>query len=129
MAELDLKEIGVRGVNSTLHGLPDGANEQDWLIANPMGQHAIACGLDAPLNVTINGHVGFYCGGMNQQASITIQGHAGVGVAENMMYGLVRVRGSASDSAGATAHGGLLVIEGDASSRCGISASRRRLQR
>ncbi|MBT3533358.1 MAG: protein glxC [Rhodospirillaceae bacterium] len=121
MAELDLKEIGVRGVNSTLHGLPDGANEQDWLIANPMGQHAIACGLDAPLNVTINGHVGFYCGGMNQQASITIQGHAGVGVAENMMSGLVRVRGSASDSAGATAHGGLLVIEGDASSRCGIS--------
>ncbi len=121
MAELDLKEIGVRGVNSALHGLGDGANEQHWLISNPMGQHAIACGLDAPLAVTINGHVGFYCGGMNQQAAITIQGHAGVGVAENMMSGQVRVRGSASDSAGATAHGGLLVIEGDASSRCGIS--------
>jgi glutamate synthase domain-containing protein 3 len=121
VAELDLKEIGVRGVNSTLHALPNGANEQHWLINNPMGQHAIACGLDAPLKVTINGHVGFYCGGMNQQAAITIQGHAGVGVAENMMSGQVRVTGSASDSAGATAHGGLLVIEGDASSRCGIS--------
>ncbi len=121
MAELDLNEIGVRGVNSTLHGLPNGANEQDWLIKNPKGQHAIACGLDAPLNVAIAGHVGFYCGGMNQQAMITIQGHAGVGVAENMMSGQVRVRGNASDSAGATAHGGLLVIEGDASSRCGIS--------
>ncbi|MDP7548132.1 MAG: protein glxC [Alphaproteobacteria bacterium] len=121
MAELDLKEVGVRGVNSALHALPVGAKEQDWLIKNPMGQHAIACGLDAPINVTINGHVGFYCGGMNQQAAITIQGHAGVGVAENMMSGQVRVRGSASDSAGATAHGGLLVVEGDASSRCGIS--------
>ncbi len=109
MAELDLKQLGVRGVNSALHGLVDGANEQDWLITNPMGQHAIACGLDAPLNVTIKGHV------------VTIQGHAGVGVAENMMSGRVRVTGSASDSAGATAHGGLLVIEGDASSRCGIS--------
>ena len=121
MAELDLKEIGVRGVNSALHGLAVGADQQDWLLSNPMGQHAIACGLDAPLNVTINGHVGFYCGGMNQQATITIQGHAGVGVAENMMSGQVRVTGSASDSAGATGHGGLLVIEGDASSRCGIS--------
>ncbi|MDP6343719.1 MAG: protein glxC [Alphaproteobacteria bacterium] len=121
MAELDLKAIGVRGVNSTLHALADGANEQDWLINNPMGQHAIACGLDAPLNVTINGHVGFYCGGMNQQATITIKGHAGVGVAENMMSGQVRVTGSASDSAGATAHGGLLVIEGNAAARCGIS--------
>jgi glutamate synthase domain-containing protein 3 len=121
MAELDLNDVGVRGVNSTLHDLPDGTNEQDWLISNPMGKHAIACGLDAPLNVTVNGHVGFYCGGMNKQASITINGHAGVGVAENMMSGRVRVTGSASDSAGATAHGGLLVIDGDASSRCGIS--------
>jgi glutamate synthase domain-containing protein 3 len=121
MPKLDLKELGVRGVNTALHGLTDGAREQDWLITNPMGQHAIACGLDAPIEVTIKGHVGFYCGGMNQQAGITLQGHAGVGVAENMMSGHVRVTGSASDSAGATAHGGLLVIEGDASSRCGIS--------
>ena len=119
MAELDLKEIGVRGVNSALHGLVHGVNEQDWLITNPMGQHAIACGLDAPLKVTIKGHVGFYCGGMNQHAAITIRGHAGVGVAENMMSGQVRVTGSASDSAGATGHGGLLVIEGNASSMSG----------
>ena len=121
MAVLDLKEVGVRGVNATLHRLPAGTNERDWAIDNPSGQHAIACGLDAPLNVTVNGHAGFYCGGMNQQAQITISGHAGVGVAENMMSGTVRVTGNASDAAGATAHGGLLVIEGDASSRCGIS--------
>lgn len=121
MAELDLKEIGVRGVNSTLHALPEGTNEQAWQITNPMGLHAIACGLDAPLKVNINGHTGFYCGGMNQLADITINGHAGVGVGENMMSGSICVTGNASESAGATAHGGLLVIKGDASSRCGIS--------
>ncbi len=121
MAELDLQDIGVRGVNSTFHALPEGTNEIDWQINNPRGQHAIACGLNAPLKVTINGHAGFYCGGMNQHAEITIKGHAGVGTAENMMSGIVRVTGNASESAGATAHGGLLVIEGDASSRCGIS--------
>ncbi len=121
MAELDLADIGIRGVNSTLYGLPEGTNETEWLVLNPQGYHSIVCGLDAPLNVTIKGHVGFYCGGMNQLANITVQGHAGVGVAENMMSGSVHVTGNASESAGATAHGGLLVIEGDASSRCGIS--------
>lgn len=119
--KLDLKAIGVRGVNSTLHELPEGSNKTTWEIDNPMGQHSIACGLDAPLKVTINGHAGFYCGGMNKHAEITVRGHAGVGTAENMMSGLVRVTGNASESAGASAHGGLLVIEGDASSRCGIS--------
>lgn len=121
MGELDLKEVGVRGVNSALNVLRKGTNEPDWVINNPMGQHAIACGIDAPLKVTVNGHVGFYCGGMNRQAEVTIKGHAGVGVGENMMSGVVRVTGNASESAGATAHGGLLVIAGDASSRCGIS--------
>ena len=121
MAELDVKELSVRGVNSALHALPEGTNENTWVLNNPKGQHAIACGLDAPLDVTVNGHAGFYCAGMNQLATVTIKGHAGVGVAENMMSGMVRVTGNASESAGATAHGGLLVIEGDASSRCGIS--------
>ena len=120
-ANLDLKDIGVRGVNSALHAVEAGSNQTNWQVDNPMGQHAIACGLDAPVQITINGHAGFYCAGMNQQAEVTIKGHAGVGVAENMMSGLVRVTGNASESAGATGCGGMLVIEGDASSRCGIS--------
>ena len=121
MAELDLKKLGLRAINSKLNVLNSANQERDWVITNPMGHHAIACGLQGPLNVQIKGHVGFYCGGMNKEAEITIHGHAGVGVAENMMSGLVRVTGNASQSAGATGHGGLLVIEGDASSRCGIS--------
>jgi methylamine---glutamate N-methyltransferase subunit B len=121
MIEIDLEKEGVRGVNSRLHALPKDTNERHWLIKNPMGQHAIACGLDAQITVEIAGHVGFYCGGMNKQAEILIHGHAGPGVAENMMSGIVRVDGNASQSAGATGNGGLLVIKGDAASRCGIS--------
>lgn len=118
---LDLKTDGLRKINSTLqNAVPDSAGAE-WLIMNPMGQHAIACGLNAELSVTVDGNAGFYCAGMNQQADVTIKGHAGVGVAENMMSGRVRVTGNASQSAGATGHGGLLIIEGDASSRCGIS--------
>ena len=121
MNELDLKAMGITAINQTLYKLPKDTNERHWIIRNPMGQHAIACGLDAPLQVDIKGHVGFYCGGMNKFAEITIHGHAGVGLAENMMSGVVWVKGNASESAGATANGGLIVIEGDASSRCGIS--------
>ena len=121
MIEVDLEKEGVRGLNSRLHGLPAHTNERSWFIRKPMGQHAIACGLTQPLAVEIDGHVGFYCGGMNKEADIVINGHAGPGVAENMMSGRVRVKGNASQSAGATGNGGLLIIEGDASSRCGIS--------
>lgn len=121
MKQLDLKTEGLRTINSTLQNATPTDGDKDWLVTNPMGQHAIACGLDAELSVTVDGNVGFYCAGMNQKADVTIKGHAGVGVAENMMSGRVRVTGNASQSAGATGHGGLLVIEGDASSRCGIS--------
>jgi methylamine---glutamate N-methyltransferase subunit B len=121
MNELDLHKEGVTGINRCLHALPKNTNERHWSITNPMGQHAIACGLDGPLLVEIKGHVGFYCAGMNKEAEVIVHGHAGVGVAENLMSGLVWIKGNASESAGATGNGGLLVIDGDASSRCGIS--------
>ena len=121
MNSLDLGTLGLRAINEKLQSLDPGVNDREWTVTNPMGQHADACGLNAPIEVTVDGHAGFYCAGMNQHATVTVNGHAGVGVAENMMSGLVRIKGNASQAAGATAHGGLLVIEGDASSRCGIS--------
>ncbi|MCP9275744.1 GltB/FmdC/FwdC-like GXGXG domain-containing protein [Mycolicibacterium arenosum] len=114
----DLKTTPLRDVNSALHAA-DVTGE--FIIDNPAGAHNVAVGLNAPVKVTVAGHVGYYAAGMNQLAEITIDGNAGTGVAENMMSGTVWVRGNASQSAGATAHGGLLVVEGDAAARCGIS--------
>lgn len=116
-ATLDLGELSLREVNRALKAETAGAFD----VLRPNGAHALACGLDAPVEVSIRGHVGYYCAGMNKAAHVTVHGNAGTGVAENMMSGVVRVTGDASQSAGATAHGGLLVIEGDASARCGIS--------
>jgi glutamate synthase domain-containing protein 3 len=118
---VDLQETSVRELNRTLHALPADTNERLWRVIHPRGAHALAAGLTQPVEVTIEGHVGYYCAGMNQAASVTIQGHAGQGLAENIMSGVVRVTGNASQSAGASGHGGLLVIEGDAAARCGIS--------
>ncbi|MFM1726031.1 MULTISPECIES: protein glxC [Rhodococcus] len=114
----DVSDIGTRALNAALQSTEAPAAAT---VVEPAGAHALACGLDAPIDVRIEGHVGYYAAGMNQQASVTIDGNAGVGVAENMMSGTVRVTGDASQSAGATAHGGLLVIEGNAAARCGIS--------
>jgi methylamine---glutamate N-methyltransferase subunit B len=117
----DLATGTVRELNQLLHeGNPDRPPTR-VSISNPSGKHAIAVGLDAPYDVEIDGHVGYYCAGMNQLATLRVRGNCGVGVAENMMSGRVIVEGSASQSAAATAHGGLLVIHGDASARCGIS--------
>jgi glutamate synthase domain-containing protein 3 len=117
----DLGERPLRELNQRLHDLAGSAGPHHAIVRNPRGAHAVACGLDADIEVEIEGHVGYYCAGMNQRATVRVHGNAGVGVAENMMSGLVVVHGNASQSAGATAHGGLLVVHGDASARCGIS--------
>jgi glutamate synthase domain-containing protein 3 len=114
----DLRQDSVRELNRRLHQADAVGPVR---VLNPEGRHSIAVGLDAPYEVTVEGHVGYYCAGMNKLATIRVRGNCGTGVAENMMSGSVVIEGSASQSAGATARGGLLVIHGDASARCGIS--------
>lgn len=121
MNVIDLSQTSVRALNEALHLLDPVEPGPRWVVREPRGAHAIACGLRTPVMVDIEGHAGYYCAGMNQLATVHVHGNAGVGVAENMMSGYVHVHGNASQSAGATAHGGLLVIDGDASARCGIS--------
>jgi glutamate synthase domain-containing protein 3 len=119
---VDLAATSLRDLNQRLHELAGGApGPRRWIVRSPNGAHAVACGLDAEVEVEIDGHVGYYCAGMNKLATVRVHGNAGTGVAENMMSGAVVVEGNASQSAGATAHGGLLVVHGDAAARCGIS--------
>ncbi len=119
---LDLARMSVRELNQFLHhDLPQDAAGARIDILNPNGMHNIAVGLDAPVDIDIRGHAGYFIAGMNKQARVTVHGNVGWSVAENIMSGMVRVRGCASECAGASGHGGLVVIEGDASSRCGIS--------
>lgn len=117
----DLSTDTLRQLNRFLHRHATEEGVSEVHVQNPAGAHSIACGLNAPLDVQIHGHAGYYVAGMNQQASVTVHGNAGPGAAENMMSGRVHIRGFASTAAGASAHGGLLVIDGDASLRCGIS--------
>jgi len=121
--EFDLANQSLRDINLALHEVrnANGSGREKFVIRHPKGTHALAVGLTQPIDVSIEGHVGYYGAGMNKNASVHIHGNAGPGLAENMMSGTVRVDGNASQYAGASGHGGLLIIHGDASSRCGIS--------
>jgi len=117
---VDLADTPLRELNSRLHAV-DGDGPRHWRVLNPRGAHAVAAGIDAPIEVDIDGHVGYYCAGMNKHATVRVHGNCGTGAAENMMSGTVVVDGNASQSGGASGRGGLLVIRGDAAARCGIS--------
>jgi glutamate synthase domain-containing protein 3 len=118
---VDLANVGLRELNARLHECAVAPGPRSWRILNPGGEHAIAAGLDADIEVDVDGHVGYYCAGMNSRAIVRVHGMCGVGVAENIMSGTVIVDGNASAAAGASGRGGLLAIRGDASARCGIS--------
>ncbi len=115
---LDLRETPLRELNRRLHAAEPAPR---WRIAHPDGAHAVAVGIDAEIEVEIDGHVGYYCAGMNGRATVRVHGNAGVGLAENIMSGTVIVDGYAGQSCAATGRGGLVVVRGDASARCGIS--------
>ncbi|MDW5594072.1 hypothetical protein VSS74_06985 [Conexibacter stalactiti] len=118
LTTFDLAAEPLRALNERLQA-QDGPSQ--WRVLNPGGRHNVAVGLDAELEVELDGHVGYYCAGMNQRATVRVRGSAGTGVAENMMSGRVLVDGDVSQSAAASAHGGLLVVRGNASARCAIS--------
>ena len=119
MQTFDLKDNTVRDLNQALH--EDSAVDQEFEVYNPGGKHSIAVGSMYPCQVTVNGHAGYYCGGMNKEADITVNGNAGSGCGENIMSGSIRVKGNASQYCAATGHGGSVVIEGNTAARCGIS--------
>ncbi len=117
--EFDLSVQTVRNLNAFLHD--QGSSDSRVTVNNSAGRHNVAVGAVHPCRIEINGHVGYYCAGMNQHADILVRGNAGPGLAENMMSGTVRVTGNASQYCAATTHGGLVVVEGNAAARCGIS--------
>src|ERR671911_7176 len=119
-AEYDLAVTPLRELNAALHSIGEDSPTH-WRVLNPRGAHALAVGIDAPVEVEIEGHAGYYCAGMNKQALVRVHGNAGVGLAENIMSGTVVVDGNASQSAGAPRRGGPLAVPRGAAARRGVS--------
>ena len=89
---LNLKKETLRKVNETLQSIDRKSNKKIFKISNPDGNHAICAGLKDEIEVTIDGHTGYYCAGMNMNANIIVNGNVGTGVAENMSLELFMLR-------------------------------------
>ncbi|MCG8441918.1 MAG: hypothetical protein MI723_08920, partial [Caulobacterales bacterium] len=68
MIEFDLHRQTVRELNEALHAWPaqttgGAADGRRVRVLNPEGRHALAAGLNAPIEVEIAGSVGYYCAG------------------------------------------------------------------
>jgi len=118
---LDCAGLTIRQINSFLKEAADHGPDTAVTLINPDSRHNIAVGITKPLDILIEGNVGYYCTGLCDGVTVKINGDTGWGLAENMMSGLVMVSGSAGSSAGATMRGGRLIVNGDTGSRCGIA--------
>jgi methylamine---glutamate N-methyltransferase subunit B len=120
VAEIDARDRTTRDVNAELRRLvAEGVTE--ITIRNSDARHNLAVAVLQPVEINIDGSVGYYCGGLIDGASIDVRGSAGWGLAESMLTGQVRVRGSAGCGAAAALRGGTVVIHGDAAARLGVS--------
>ena len=67
---LDLNKKRLREINQILQNVGRGKNNRSFQVLNPQGQHAICAGLKDDIEISIKGHTGYYCAGMNQNASV-----------------------------------------------------------
>ena len=90
-------------------------------VTEPLSRHNLGVALPPGGEVTFEGSVGYYCGGLNNGASITITRNAGWGLGEAMASGHITVEGNAAMSVGASIRGGTIHVRGNAGPRCGVA--------
>jgi len=112
--------LTVRQINQDLRRLI-GAGEREIEVRHPAARHNLAVAILSNVSISIDGPVGYYCGGMSDGAQIEIHGSAGWGVAEGLLSGTVVVNGHAGNAAAASIRGGEVVVRGDAAARAGIA--------
>jgi methylamine---glutamate N-methyltransferase subunit B len=116
---VDAAELPIREVNQRIReGLAAGDRV---VVRNPGARHNLGVAVLSPGELTFDGSVGYYCGGMADGPSIRVTGSAGWGLAEGMLDGTVVVEGNAGNSAAASIRGGEVVVWGDCAARAGVA--------
>ncbi len=90
-------------------------------VVNTLSRHNLGIGLPDGAEITFEGSVGYYCGGLNTGATITIERNCGWAVGEGMAKGHITVGGYAGMSCGAAMIGGTIHVKGDAGPRVGVA--------
>jgi len=90
-------------------------------VVKTLSRHNLGVGLPDGADITFEGSVGYYCGGLNTGARLTIERNCGWALGEGMAKGHIEVRGRAGMSCGAAMIGGTIHVKGDAGPRCGVA--------
>ena len=90
-------------------------------VINTLSRHNLGVGLPPGVDITFEGSVGYYCGGLNTGATVHVERNAGWALGEGMSTGHITVNGYAGMSAGAAMTGGTIHIKGDCGPRCGVA--------
>lgn len=90
-------------------------------VVNTLSRHNLGVGLPPEIDISFEGSVGYYCGGLNTGAKITIERNAGWALGEGMSDGHITVGGYAGMSVGAAMTGGTIHVKGDSGPRCGVA--------
>ncbi|GAB5435689.1 GltB/FmdC/FwdC-like GXGXG domain-containing protein [Falsiruegeria mediterranea] len=90
-------------------------------VVNTLSRHNLGVGLPDNVDITFEGSVGYYCGGLNTGANITIERNCGWAAGEGMAKGHITIGGYAGMSCGAAMIGGTIHVKGDAGPRVGVA--------
>ncbi|NOD98891.1 hypothetical protein GS610_16930 [Ruegeria sp. HKCCD6228] len=90
-------------------------------VVDTLSRHNLGVGLPDNVDITFEGSVGYYCGGLNTGANISIERNCGWAVGEGMAKGHITVGGYAGMSCGAAMIGGTIHVKGDAGPRVGVA--------
>ena len=117
---MDLADTPVRDLNQATRTTPRTASPGR---SPPRAASTASPSASTPtIDVTLDGHAGYYAAGMHQKGQVTINGNAGVGPRrEHHVRQGARQGRRLAVRRRPPAHGGLVVIDGNAGARCGIS--------
>ena len=91
------------------------------IVSDTRSRHNLGIGLPDGAQISFQGSVGYYCGGLNNGTEIDIERDAGWSVGEAMAKGKITVGGYSGMSVGASMRGGLIHVKGDTGPRCGVA--------
>ncbi len=115
-------DVGMRGIREVNEDIQrEAKTHSSILVRNTLSRHNLGVGLPAGLDISFEGSVGYYCGGLNNGATVTIGKDAGWGTGEGMASGHITVGGYCGMSVGAAMRGGTIHVKGDCGPRVGVA--------
>lgn len=115
-------DVGDRHIREINEELQDACKAgQSIRVVNTLSRHNLGVGLPDGADITFEGSVGYYCGGLNTGSTLTIERNCGWALGEGMASGHITVNGRAGMSCGAAMIGGTIHVKGDSGPRCGVA--------